>query len=386
MRVLVGMPTKEARGGINACEIPFIEALKRHGIEVSEEIYSYDDKPAHPAQRIARVLRTARRLRRRMRAERFDIIHLNTSFDLTAIFRDVTVVFLLGRGHSRIFLKFHGSDAQLLQKSHSLLGLVIHKMLARVDGVGILSSEERDNFVRAGVTQTKLFVVKNAVEGSSVERDPDFAKRWKIDAEFPVLLFISRFIPAKGLIDVIRACRIVRDSGQQFTLLCVGDGPARGEAEEEVSRAGLQSNVRFLGFVDEKQAKEFYANSSMLVFPTYHGEGFPMVIFNAAANGLPIITTRMRAAADYLREPDNCFWVEPKNPEMLAEKIVQLINDTELRSAMALKNRALAQRFCADIVALEYVSIYRQLIAPKEDSHRICEGIGTRRDGIDSSE
>ncbi len=104
----------------------------------------------------------------------------------------------------------------------------------------------------------------------------------------------------------------------------------------------------------------------MLLFPTYHIEGFPMVIFNAAANGLPIITTRIRAAADYLREPENCYWVEPKNPEMLAEKIVRLINDTELRSAMALENRALAQQFSADIVTREYVAIYRQLIAPKE--------------------
>ncbi len=362
MRVLVGMPTKEARGGINACEMPFIEALKRYGIEVSEEIYSYDDKPAHPAQRVARVLRTARRLRRRIRAERFDIIHLNTSFDLKAILRDVTVVFLLGGGQARIFLKFHGSDAHLLQKRHSLLGLVIHRMLARVDGVGILSSEERDRFVRARVTQTKLFIVKNAVEESRVERDPEFAKRWKIDAEFPALLFISRFIPAKGLIDVIRACRIVRDSGHQFTLLCVGDGPARREAEEEVSRAELQSNVRFLGFLDEKQANEFYANSSMLVFPTYHGEGFSMAIFQSVAAGLPIITTRIRAAADYLNEPANCLWVAPRSPAMLAEKITYLLNDTKLREAMGQNNRRLAAEFAPEVVVSEYIAIYNQLI------------------------
>ena len=46
-----------------------------------------------------------------------------------------------------------------------------------------------------------------------------------------------------------------------------------------------------------------------------------MVIFNAAAAGLPIITTRIRAAADYLKEPDNCLWVEPRSPDLLAGKI-----------------------------------------------------------------
>ncbi|MFN2491447.1 MAG: glycosyltransferase family 4 protein [Pyrinomonadaceae bacterium] len=362
VRVLVGMPTKEARGGINACEIPFIEALKRHGIEVSEEIYSYDSRPAGPARRIARVLGTARRLRRRIQDQGFDIIHLNTSFDLKAIIRDVIIVSLLSKTRATIFLKFHGSDAQLLQRDNFLLRRIIQRILARVDGVGVLSSEERDNFIRAHLTQSEIFVVKNAVDVPDVDTDNDFATHWEIDAVSPVLLFISRFIPAKGLIDVIRACRLVRDSGHNFTLVCVGDGPARREAEEEVSRADLKSTVRFVGFLDEKQASEFYVNSTMLVFPTYHDEGFSMVIFQSVAAGLPIITTRIRAAADYLQEPSNCLWVMPRNPAMLAEKIKQLLDETNLRYAMGENNRRLAAQFAPAAVASEYIDIYRQLI------------------------
>jgi glycosyltransferase involved in cell wall biosynthesis len=234
-------------------------------------------------------------------------------------------------------------------------------LLSRADGIGVLSSEERDNFLRAGVPERKLFQVKNVVEPTLPTPSQKDGRALGAEQNTPFLLFIGRFIPAKGLLDCIRACRLISDSGQHFHLFCVGDGPARAEAEAEVKRLGLESQVGFLGYVPETKAAGFYANSTMLVFPTYHYEGFPMVIFNAAAHGLPIITTRIRAAADFLREPDNCLWVEPQRPDLLAEKITALLRDADLRKTMGANNQKLAAQFCAEIVTKEYVEIYRAL-------------------------
>ena len=86
-----------------------------------------------------------------------------------------------------------------------------------------------------------------------------------------------------------------------------------------------------------------------------------MVIFNAAAAGLPIITTRIRAAADYLREPENCLWVEPKRPSQLAEAIVSLLSKPDERERMGLHNRLLAERFSAEIVTREYLESYERI-------------------------
>jgi glycosyltransferase involved in cell wall biosynthesis len=144
-------------------------------------------------------------------------------------------------------------------------------------------------------------------------------------------------------------------------LLCLGDGEARTVAEAEAARLQLQARARFFGYVPEAETPEFYAGSTMLVFPTYHYEGFPMVIFKSVAAGLPVITTRIRAAADYLREPDNCLWVEPKNPRMLAEKIAQLLDRPDERAAMSRRNLELARQFTAASVAPEYLEIYNRL-------------------------
>lgn len=361
MRILVGIPESGSRGGPGACEPPFIAELRRLGHDVEEEVYAFADSEAGLANRTRRVMRTGRRFRERVRSGDFDLVHLNTSFDTKALMRDALIVPQLRSRKTKTFLKFHGSDARLLETKNPALALMQSRLLSHAGGIGVLSSEERDNFLRAGVSESKVFVVKNAVERNVSGNDPEFRKQLGLPPDIPLLLFIGRFIPAKGLWDTIRAAALLRDQGREFMLLCLGDGPTRREAEREVEQLNLRDRIRFFGYVPEAQTPPFYANSSLLIFPTYHYEGFPMVIFNAAAAGLPIITTPIRAAADYLHEPENCLWVEPRNPAQLAEKISELLRNAGLGAAMGGNNKGLVARFSAEIVTQEYLKVYETL-------------------------
>lgn len=362
MRILVGMPEQGSRGGPAACEPPFIEELRRLGNEVEEEVYAYAEADAGLARRVQRVLRTARRFKERMRARKFDLVHINTSFDTKALLRDAIIVPRLQSRGAKVFLKLHGSNAQLLETKSPMLALARRRVLSYADAIGVLSTEEQENFLRAGIPANKICVVKNVIETNAQQSDPEFRQRWNLPQDRPLLLFIGRFIPAKGLRDVIHAGALLRDRGQQFYLLCVGDGPARSDAEREVERLKLKDCVRFTGFVPEEQTASFYANSTVLVFPTYHYEGFPMVVFNAVAAGLPIVTTRIRGAADQLKEPENCLWVEPRKSDQLANKIIEILANSELRSRMGANNKRLAMHFSAEIVAREYLNIYETLV------------------------
>lgn len=372
MRVLMGMPDPRSLGGPAACEPPFVAELRRLGAEIAEETYVYGERLGGTTlrQRIVRVHATARRLRRRLRETEFGLLHLNTSFDTMALLRDAATLQILrskrAKFPAKIFVKFHGSDAALFATTtRASQRALVRFVLARVDGIGLLSSEERENFARAGVDRRKLFVVKNVVTGMEDQATPGSANlhaKLGMDEETPLLLFIARFIPAKGLTDVLNACAVLRDQGRAFKLLCVGDGAARAEAEALAARLNLPERVHFFGYVPEGETHAFYAGSTMLLFPTYHYEGFPMVIFKSVAAGLPIITTRIRAAADYLSEPDNCLWVEPQHPQMLAEKIAALLDRPEERAAMRRHNLELARGFTAEVVAPEYLEIYNQLV------------------------
>jgi glycosyltransferase involved in cell wall biosynthesis len=77
---------------------------------------------------------------------------------------------------------------------------------------------------------------------------------------------------------------------------------------------------------------------------------------------LPIITTRIRAAADYLAEPENCLWVKPRSPGQLAEAIHTLIVREDERKKMSANNKLLAARFSAEIVTREYLESYRRVL------------------------
>ena len=360
MRILVGVPEPGSQGGPAACEPPFNAELRRLGHEVVEEVYAYAEANSGLG-RINRVLGTARRFQECLRDGSFDLVHLNTSLDTKALLRDAVIVPRLHGYRAKVFLKFHGSDAHLLETKNPVLAIMRRRLLSHADGIGVLSTGEQANFLRAGVSEKKIFVVKNVVAENSQQRSPDFLRRWNLPDDRPLLLFIGRFIQTKGLLDVIVASGLLRDDGQEFLLLCVGDGPARSEAEARVQHLNLQGHVRFFGYIPEEETAGFYVNSDVLLLPTYHSEGFPMVIFNAAAAELPIITTRIRAAADYLSEPENCLWVEPKSPHMLAEKIARLLGQPDERNSMRLNNRLLAERFSAETVTREYLESYKRI-------------------------
>jgi glycosyltransferase involved in cell wall biosynthesis len=135
----------------------------------------------------------------------------------------------------------------------------------------------------------------------------------------------------------------------------------RAEAEKRVRELGLEEIVRFTGYIAEDETDEFHANADIFVFPTYHDEGFPLVLIKSMAAGTPIITTRVRAAIDHLTEPENCLWVEPRSPAELAGRIGELIDSPALRGRMSENNRRLAEAFRPEAVAAEFIDIYKDL-------------------------
>jgi glycosyltransferase involved in cell wall biosynthesis len=365
MRVLIGMPDPTSRGGPNACEPPFVAALRGLGIDVVETTFIYGDELDATAltTRIRRVARSAWRLRRLARRERVDVLHLNTSFDTRTVLRDAFTLGVLGHSSPPVFLKIHGSNPAVLSEALRPVRILGRYVLTRSTAIGVLSSTQRGEFISAGVPEDKVSIVRNALPAPlrPTQSRESFLAAHGLPGETPLLLFISRLVRAKGLLDTVRACGHLRDRGRRFVLCCVGDGPVRAEAEAEVARLGLDERVRFLGYVPEAETSDFYCHSDVLVFPTFRQEGLPVVLLKSLAAGLPIVTTRTRGAIDYLSEPDTCLWVEAQCPENVADRVDELLHDPALRHAMGNRARELARTFEPVAVAREYVAVYERL-------------------------
>jgi len=354
------MPSKDSRGGPIYCEPPFVAALRAAGIEVDEETYVYgSDVPF--IRRVLRVVEAARRLRRRLLGARYDVVHLNTSFDEKCVLRDLFTLALLRSSGVPVHLKMHGSAAAFLKTKKTFWRYLQKRIFAMAADIGVLSSEELEMFLAAGCPLQKLSHAVYSVAGEAFTKDAHFAAHHNIRTNTPILLFSARFIPAKGLLDVIDACGELKRSGRDFFLFCLGDGLQRAEAEEKVAELQLSEQVLFTGYITETETTAFHSNCDIFVFPTFHDEGFPLVLLKSLAAGSPVVTTRIRAAADIFTEPENCLWVEPRSPHQLAEKISQLIDDPASRKAMSENNRRLAEKFTPLAVAEQYIRLYRSL-------------------------
>jgi len=84
-----------------------------------------------------------------------------------------------------------------------------------------------------------------------------------------------------------------------------------------------------------------------------------MVLFNSLAAGLSIITTPCRAAKDYLNEPENCLWVEPRSTESIISQVTKLLSEKKIMESMTKNNKNKAQLFTKVVVANELSQIFK---------------------------
>lgn len=355
LHVLVGLIVPGMPGGIYVTEKALLDELQRlPGVSVKVFEFGSRTEDEGMLERITGRFVDLIAYDGLLRHERPDVAYINSSYNERALLRDIGYALLSRFRGVPLVVKFHGSDARLLERK-PLFWWTLTRLLFRWGTVLlVLSTEEMRVFQSAGLPKGKLRVVKNVV---SLAR---FHPNGLAKPNPPGILFIARFVRGKGLLELLRAARMVLDSGMVFKLYCVGDGPLRDEAEALAAELSLGDSVEFTGYVTEEEALHYYLGCTILVLPTYLQEGFPMTILQAMAAGLPIITTKIRAAADYLQDPANCLWVEPRNSVMLADRIRRLLGTPELQMSMQENNLSLAKEFAVEIVAGEYLRIFQQ--------------------------
>lgn len=164
----------------------------------------------------------------------------------------------------------------------------------------------------------------------------------------PLILAVGRLLPQKGLADLLEACRILRDEGCNFSCLIVGDGPLAGKLRRQVSSSGLDEIVTFAGVLTGDDLRLVYARADIFALPCVTppgggGDTLPVVLTEAAARGLPLVSTPVAAIAEFIEDGINGRLVPEHDPAALAAAIRGLLNDGVLRSKLAANARRTAE-------------------------------------------
>lgn len=348
MKILFGVQHRTHR------EIALHEAegLKARGH--STRIFTYGNRgKEHFILRLVRIMRAGMEARRLVKSNDIDLLYLNSAFDVPGLIRDVITLFLVRGTGVTTFIKMHGSETRLLGSRNPLVRTFLRFLRTWCDGMGLLSTEEHGLFQNAGFPGERSVIQKNIIHPSEYRPVQNLPALHGVSTSDTVLLYAGRLLPAKGVLDILEAARLLKQRGRPFVLVFMGDGPLRSELAKKSRAWGLDAEVRFTGHIAEAETRGYYAAARVLVFPTYFDEGLPMAILHALAAGLPIVTTRIRAAADYLREDTNCLWVPPRDPGALASAVERLMDDFSLREAISSNNRTLAICFTRDVVCKE---------------------------------
>lgn len=171
-----------------------------------------------------------------------------------------------------------------------------------------------------------------------------FQRRHTLPQEPRVILSVGQLMERKGLIYLVRACRILKDCNARFTCRIVGEGPQRKALEDEIKRLGLSQEIELAGALPQEELIHQYEQSSIFTLPAVEAEngdrdGIPNVILEAMAMELPVVSTWHSGLPEVIRDQENGLLVPPRQPASLAEALLFLLKDTETARAIGLQGR-----------------------------------------------
>lgn len=221
--------------------------------------------------------------------------------------------------------------------------LTIFEKLTALSSTEVLavSASLKREYCRLGLAPEKKVRVLGFGSSHGVDLQlfhPDREPEWEMLAPLlrrdvgspgPVLGFVGRFSRDKGSRELIACSKYLTESGLPHKLLLVG--PVEGDDEALRDLDPRTSEVLGIGLVED--VAPYYSMMDLLVLPT-HREGFPNAVLEAAASGVPTVTTDATGAVDSVIDGQTGYVVPARDDYALAKAVETLVQDVDLRNEL----------------------------------------------------
>ena len=289
-----------------------------------------------------------------------DVVLIPISQTTMGFIKDSLFIILSRVFRRRIIIQLRGSDIKnWLANSSSLTRWYFKLIVKRTKGVIVLGHNLKHLF-KNYFTDDTIFVIPNGGNYTITKIN----KHNKIEIK---LLYFSNLLESKGVEDVFKAIEILsknKDLKQQFSIDFVGEWHKQDVKKRCLALMDREKlPIRIHSPKSGKDKFQFLSEAGIFIFPPREPEGHPWAIVEALAASLPIISTNQGAIIESVIDSKNGFIVEPRKPELIAEKLKLLIENSELREQMGNESHQLyLANFTEEKMVEKYTSVFNTII------------------------
>jgi colanic acid/amylovoran biosynthesis glycosyltransferase len=252
--------------------------------------------------------------------KRSEIHHLHTHFATTpALF--LRALFPVG-----LSATIHGSG-----EFNDAIGFMIPEKVHASDFVIAISNYGCSQMMRVSDHEDwdKIQIARIGVDTANL----DFTAR-PVNTGRPFeIISVGQLAPAKGTLILLKACKLLLDSGHNVILRLVGDGPDRKRLESAAAGLGISQQVIFEGAQGHHRVLELYRSADFFALASF-AEGIPVVLMEAMAVGIPCVATRITGIPELIEDGVSGILVPPADAGSLAAALERLIVDPSFRDSL----------------------------------------------------
>lgn len=277
-------------------------------------------------KKILFFVRAFQRVKKEIKDNRPDVVHIHMSYK-GSFTRKYLIHKLCKKNNIPDIIHLHGSEFK--------------KWYDAVD-------EKKKNEIRTLLRETSEFVVlgekwkktikeiepaTNTVVVSNTVPIPEETGKWNEPLK---ILFLGVLIKRKGVSDLLKATRLLKDDlgSKKFQVVIAGSGQEEDNLKNECKELEIEDVVNFVGWTDGEKKTQLLKECQMLVLPSYN-EGLPMAILEAMSYGMPIVATNVGDIPSAVIDGVNGYLVEPASSIELSRYLFDLISNKVLYKKMS---------------------------------------------------
>ncbi len=281
--------------------------------------------------------------------EKYDILHIQMPYSPFMAGK----IIKFANKNTAVVGTFHILPYGWLQKNaNKTLGLLQKRQINRIDAICSVS-ESAQSFAKShyGLVSS---VIPNMIN----------LKKWKstVPIHASRIVFLGRLVPRKGCMQLLKAIKHLNKNYKfKLEIIIAGDGPEKNKLEK-YAKSNKLSNVKFIGYVEEFSKRDLLASADIAIFPSTSGESFGIVLIESIAAGAGAVlggdNPGYRCVLGSIPES----LINPNDPNLLADKIQNLLEDHNYKNSLHSKQHELVKNFDVNIVGDSIVKLYNQAL------------------------